>query len=573
LISTAELLITINSLTYSKINISTKEGRSSNHDIRKNDSASTSIDLSALIEDSVDTLIAGNHFRAISASSDGSGESQDRVRSYERRTSLIDVQQGPLVNLTIEHCSSWHVLTEAPVWARCVMNVLGNALKYTESGIIEVRLGWAPAPAGESRDNTKVVRLSISDTGRGISSAYLRSHLYQPFLQENASSTGLGLGLSIVKKLIDGLDGSINIQSVLDEGTRVEITVPVSVEPLGERGDPTNLRHAGKKICCVGEPHKRGFASNVDMPLPSRENSSAAVSSALSLYCRQWFDMAVSYAATPENVVADVMVVFEEDLESIRDSNFSGTGKAKGAQHPRCALLVIATTSATNRRPNPSKTDGIFYLAPPFGPRRLAAVVQQALEYTDKINDGTITITPKAKDLTINGPFASRTKDRAATAAITTAAIARTAAPKLPTKDPNQQPSPHTLTALIVDDNAINLSLLEKCLQRWQITYKTASNGKQAVEAFQNPANTFDYILMDISMPVMNGIEAARLIREWESAQSQPLPSRARTRARIIAMTGLGDDRTRQEALASGIDVFLTKPIRLRDVKTLLEVT
>ncbi|KAJ5414921.1 hypothetical protein N7509_000019 [Penicillium cosmopolitanum] len=93
----------------------------------------------------------------------------------------------------------------------------------------------------------------------------------------------------------------------------------------------------------------------------------------------------------------------------------------------------------------------------------------------------------------------------------------------------------------------------------------SAENGKLAVEAVERMPNGFDVIFMDISMPVMNGLEATRAIRalERESDGRQP--------AIIIALTGLSSSRDESEALASGVDFFLTKPVSFREVSRLLD--
>ena len=552
----------MNSLTYSKINSRTKKPGTDKNRTKHDDTITTSIDLSALIEDSVDTLIAGNHFRALSSSVNSSGEHQLGGKVDERDLEAANAHFGPLVNLTIEKCPSWQVVTDAPVWARCVMNVLGNALKYTEDGFIDVRLWWAPVPTDRWAEDSRIVKLSVTDTGRGISTAYLRSHLYQPFLQEHASSNGLGLGLSIVKKMIDGIHGSINIQSTVGKGTNVELSVPVSVDSSDKTGCVLNLKHAGKTICFVGETHEQYATSNGASDLPSREDTAATVSDAMSLYCKQWLGMDVSYARTIGDVVADVMAVFEQDLDTIQGSNDSDQNDS--IQRPGSALLVISSASISGKRHDPLKHDGIFYVAPPFGPKRLGSIIEQALNYTDKAKNGTVS----SSSLEINGKMAAmaRKRETEINGQPTTVIAHKASTRHRPEPEVQGNGKGDVLTALIVDDNAVNVALLERCLKRWRVSCKTASNGKEAVEAFRNPEHNFDYILMDISMPVMNGIEATRLIRDLEHEKSSS------TRTRIIAMTGLGDDRTRQEALANGMDVFLTKPVRLRDVKTLLHI-
>lgn len=110
---------------------------------------------------------------------------------------------------------------------------------------------------------------------------------------------------------------------------------------------------------------------------------------------------------------------------------------------------------------------------------------------------------------------------------------------------------------LLVDDNSINVKVLSAYIAKLGLPYETASNGKEAVDTYTECPDQFAGILMDISMPVMNGFEATREIRAHEHAKKIP-------RAAILALTGLASESAQREALESGVDVFLTKPVRLK---------
>jgi CheY-like chemotaxis protein len=117
---------------------------------------------------------------------------------------------------------------------------------------------------------------------------------------------------------------------------------------------------------------------------------------------------------------------------------------------------------------------------------------------------------------------------------------------------------------LLVDDNHINLKVLSAYMRKLQQPYDIATNGKEAVDKYsQNPCQ-FIGILMDISMPVMDGLEATRQIRVYEHTHNLS-PSA------IVALTGLAADSTHQAALESGVDVFLTKPVRLKALSDVFE--
>jgi len=154
----------------------------------------------------------------------------------------------------------------------------------------------------------------------------------------------------------------------------------------------------------------------------------------------------------------------------------------------------------------------------------------------------------------------------------------------------NQQSSSSASTAspkevqnvLLVDDNHINLQLLVTYMKKNKHSYVSATNGLEAFEAYKkatkqcedgknqnsddsSPApRHFDYVLMDLSMPVMDGLESTRQIRAHEREKDLN-PST------VIALTGLASASAQQEAYSSGVDIFLTKPVSLKELKRIFE--
>jgi CheY-like chemotaxis protein len=118
----------------------------------------------------------------------------------------------------------------------------------------------------------------------------------------------------------------------------------------------------------------------------------------------------------------------------------------------------------------------------------------------------------------------------------------------------------------VVDDNRINLNLMMTFMKKRRLSeLVSAENSKLAVEAVERMPTGFDIIFMDMSMPAMNGFEATRAIRSLERESEDRRP------AIIIALTGLSSSRDESEALASGVDFFLTKPVSFREVSRLLD--
>lgn len=139
-------------------------------------------------------------------------------------------------------------------------------------------------------------------------------------------------------------------------------------------------------------------------------------------------------------------------------------------------------------------------------------------------------------------------------------------------------PTPRSPRMLLVDDNNVNLRLLHTFMQKRGYTdIHLASDGLQAVNMYKSlvardPAEPPDIIFMDISMPVMNGFQATRTIRDSEAYFRAPLdPLNTPPMTMIIALTGLASQRDQSEAFTSGFDLYLVKPISFKSVAKLLD--
>jgi CheY-like chemotaxis protein len=126
--------------------------------------------------------------------------------------------------------------------------------------------------------------------------------------------------------------------------------------------------------------------------------------------------------------------------------------------------------------------------------------------------------------------------------------------------DPNEK----QMRVLLVEDNEINLKLLVATMRKLKIIHTTAMNGLEALNAYKDCRGQFDVVFMDISMPVMSGIDSARYIRRFE--RDEKLAA-----TKLIALTGAANPTTRQEAFNVGVDLYLTKPVPMRELRSMLE--
>lgn len=192
------------------------------------------VDVSVVCEEVVEGVFAGYVFQNMTAGNfDTVPAPRDNMRSSDTRGIGTPSRQGPHgrseqdnqvpVIFDVE-MQQYNFVTQPGAFRRVIMNLLGNALKYTSHGYVFLKLIVAPMEAMTNPSTGEVVSrslvtITIKDTGRGISADFLRSKVFTPFAQENSLSSGTGLGLSIVRSIVALLEGEITIDSEVGKGT------------------------------------------------------------------------------------------------------------------------------------------------------------------------------------------------------------------------------------------------------------------------------------------------------------------------------------------------------------------
>lgn len=191
------------------------------------------VDISILCEEVVEGVFAGHVFQNVTAPSfdmvpDSGGKMSDTKRYISSSDTMTDSEQAsvhPSVAVILDiDIENYHFTTQPGAFRRVIMNLLGNALKYTSRGYVKIKLDTTDLedlqPTGSTESIPRAcVTLTVTDTGKGISSDFIRSKLFTPFAQENSLSSGTGLGLSIVRSIVALLEGEIAIKSELGRGT------------------------------------------------------------------------------------------------------------------------------------------------------------------------------------------------------------------------------------------------------------------------------------------------------------------------------------------------------------------
>ncbi|KAH8663362.1 hypothetical protein BGZ60DRAFT_432527 [Tricladium varicosporioides] len=655
------LLDTINHvLDYSKINSFEKAGNGPGTIANELYQVTN---LALLCEDIVHGMIAANEYRGTATGPELLPVSNDfcspfRLKSDKDRSSLQ-------VIIDMEH-REWDFKVQAEgALRRVVMNIFGNAQKYTDNGYILVKLRViepSETNRGKSNPTGKCLFLQIRDSGRGMSSEYMERKLYQPFAQEDSFSPGVGLGLSIVWSIVNQLGGKINIRSEIGKGTDVEVTIPIEVAqdsppttPINPNGPAIDVHECVEML----QELSKGKSVQISRITSKCAHSHNSISwDCIESYCKDWFGFEIK-SSNADLVITSTcnlkehgqdqrILVIHNDMicskgidarRNLVADICSPVGPFKLA---RCILALldqqILSTTHTNSA-NKSDAGTQTPLGSPEERKVLNGII--ATDYGFPV----LTFpqvqsanTPKERQI-IKDPFGEPdgrelqafsglrclslheppTPKRALSQPITpsqspggklriptpTSTISTSTETPEPLPVPLQDlpivipqltatpaKPPNGLHILAVDDNALNLQLLQRFLQKRKAdTIVTARNGLEAVSAYKaallspdSALRSFDVIFMDISMPEMDGFEATRVIRRLESQadsnednwvgggiDAKSIVNKGGKRTHVVALTGLASRRDRDEAVESGFDNFMTKPVSFSKIKDVLE--
>ena len=457
---------------------------------------------------------------------------------------------------------SWIVLSEAGAWRRIVMNLFGNALKYTPAGYIKVTVRAEDIRTYGNQAHSTMIHLSITDTGIGISEEYLKHRLYTPFAQEDNLSVGAGLGLSIVQQIVTGLEGCVNIESKVGVGTDVTVSIPIEPESQLSSGTTSRAsilsRFAGLTVHMTGYPEQIDGKDLVEHFSKIAENGKLVWVGVLCRTLHRRLKLNIKHDNAIGNSRADVAIVDEDYLDQIEgQSQLGGTVLKSFGGLP--VLMLCRSTYSLSRHLLPD-TAGITYVYQPFGPIKLARAIEQCLQGSNMLGSSS---RRKSRIKQIPRDVQMRYEDE--NAAYFDQNRQNDHHEFNPLDQEHSKTPPTGPRVLLVDDNDINLKIVVTYMRKLNCFYMTAKDGLQAFHKYRDSAEPFDYVLMDVSMPVMDGLSATREIRTFEH-DNRMKPTV------VIALTGLASAKTEEEAFASGVNMFLTKPVQLKMLKDVLNL-
>ena len=393
-----------------------------------------------------------------------------------------------------------------------VTNLVGNALKFTHTGEVALKID-AVAVDGD----LYTLHFVVADTGIGIAGDKLES-VFESFSQADTSTTrmygGTGLGLTISRRLVERMGGRIQVKSDLGKGSEFHFTVQLKRgkehAAMAEAGHAAGSVLAGARVLVVDDNRTNrrileGLLKNWGMkPTLACDGQSALSALEQSLAAEKPFQLILTDMLMPGMDGFQLIENMRRRDKSVLATIMMLTSSGHHGDSVRCEELGIAA-----------------YLLKPIRQADLREAMARVLGAVSDHHDTAIL-----------------TKDALETHKVRTA-----------------------LHVLLAEDNAVNQKLARVLLEKRGHTVTIAGNGREALQALQRAR--FDLVLMDVQMPEMDGIEAAKAIRlrEEKSGAHQP----------IVAMTALAMKGDRERVMEAGMDGYLTKPIRAHELDDVLE--
>ena len=390
----------------------------------------------------------------------------------------------------------WQLRGDPGRLRQVLTNLIGNALKFTERGEISVSASIVSESASDV-----MVRLAVADTGIGISKER-QAAIFESFTQADGTSTrkygGTGLGLTICKQIAELMGGSINVESEPGVGSVFSVVVPLARQMTAAAPAPAESNLRGRTVLFVDD---------------NATNRRILREQLTSWGCFPLEAESGADALAILRTVSSVSLVLM-DMQMPGMDGQEATERLK--QLPGYAgVPVVLLTSAGSLRAE-DVTAGGFSAA-------LVKPVRQSGLYNTLVE----VLQPAAR---------------------ATEAPAAVLLPGAPMR--------LGLRLLLVEDNAINQKVASRMLTRWGCEVDIVADGQSALDALS--ANSYDLVMMDCHMPVMDGYEATAAIRSREKHTGQHMP--------IVAMTANALAGDRERCIAAGMDDYVRKPVNPADL-------
>ena len=413
--------------------------------------------------------------------------------------------KGLAFNVTIDPAVRIAVRGDPTRLRQVLTNLVSNAIKFTERGSVTIHL----SKHKETRTHYEYL-FAVKDTGIGIAPETVNK-LFQAFTQADASTTrfhgGTGLGLAICQRIVELMQGKIGVRSEVGKGSMFWFSLPL----LKALGDTTAVRrdlHGARALVMAND---------------------AATMRRLSSYFGSW-------GATFQQAAAAA-----DALSKLRSAASMGESWAydflildTSAIPPAAAMTLLRNI---NREPLLERVRCVFLLGDEPTPAELSADAR-ALAVPRQSSEGEL----RNALLKLLGVGEQ---------AVAIANPLPEAPPPVQVEEPPEATRPIAGHVLLVEDNPVNRQVAQRLLMLMGISYGGAFNGKEALE--QLDKDSYDVVLMDCQMPIMDGYTAVRILRQNEEASGKHMP--------VIAMTANAMAGDREKCLRAGMDDYMSKPL------------
>jgi two-component system, sensor histidine kinase and response regulator len=393
-----------------------------------------------------------------------------------------------------------------------IINLVGNAIKFTAAGEVLLKV-----EASGMEGTNSLMHFTVSDTGIGVSPEKQKL-IFEPFTQADSTTTriygGTGLGLAISKRLVGMMGGGIWVESRPGAGSHFHFTVslPPSAAPPVESeslATPEVLRGVRVLIVDDNDTNRRILLGHLKDWAMRAEAVDGGELALKEISAAQQAD--------------DPYVLILTDTHMPKMDGFELTDQIRRRHELKAATIMMLTSGG--QRGDAARCDELG----------VAAYIQKPVRTSEL---------------------------RGAIARVLGAARAEPMTPLITRYSLKDRPDPmDMLRILIVEDNPVNQLLMTRLLGKRGHLVKVAGNGRLALESMEK--DSYDLVLMDVQMPEMDGIEATGMLREREANSG--------TRLTVIGVTAHAMKGDRDRCLQAGMDGYLSKPIRAKELDELLD--
>ncbi len=429
-----------------------------------------------------------------------------RLRTKEKGLTLecnVDEQLSPLL------------MGDAPRLRQVMINLVGNAVKFTQEGKIAVHIRLL-----KETGDTLTVQFEVEDTGIGIPEDKQQA-IFEKFEQADGSMSrnfgGTGLGLAISSQIVELMGGKLELESEEGVGSRFFFTATFDRAAVPESTPIDALMFSDAAMLLVDD-------SRLNMRITSAQLSNLGCQVTC---CVQPEDAADMIAERMETSKPFKIVILDKLMPQSDGFSIASTLRKRfGKRCPSLVMITAAPEVHDNVKLESFNIEG--YLSRPYKFNDLRSTLTRILR-NQQASLGVISLSgvKKEKPKTVARP---------------------------------QESSSYHGRVLVVEDTLVNQRVTQAMLLRLGVDVVLAENGKIALELCKT--DSFDLIFMDCQMPVMDGYQAARLLREYGYASQTP----------IVALTANATSQDREECLKAGMDDYIAKPVSKADLEKMIKL-